>query len=202
VDSPGADHPQVHAPATARVYWVYAVAIATSAAVVGLTNGLVAGSVLILSVVIVMATLVYRGSRVAWTIMVGAPALRLIAVPVSPQHLWLAAVEVVSVALLLAPPSVRFVWADRMIASRRVEAVPACVDPAGAAPAPMGARSSMLGSPRSVDPRAYADDTRPAGWYIDPDSPSRMRYWSPGSGWNGKTRTPRTLREHWQNNAR
>jgi hypothetical protein len=49
------------------------------------------------------------------------------------------------------------------------------------------------------DPRRYADADRPHGWYVDPDSPKRMRYWRNDAprGWEGKARTPREVRQFW-----
>jgi hypothetical protein len=51
----------------------------------------------------------------------------------------------------------------------------------------------------SVDPRAYSNQTRPKGWYIDPSQPNRMRYWGAGNppDWGGSTRTPRRVRRAW-----
>jgi len=52
-------------------------------------------------------------------------------------------------------------------------------------------------SDRSWDPRDYAPEDRPAGWYVDPESPERMRYWGAGDspGWSGATtRTPRKIK--------
>jgi len=53
---------------------------------------------------------------------------------------------------------------------------------------------------RSWDPRAYSDQDRPKGWYIDPESPDQMRYWKTGDlpGWEGTTGTPRKVRLEWQ----
>jgi hypothetical protein len=52
----------------------------------------------------------------------------------------------------------------------------------------------------SWDPRSYSDQDRPKGWYIDPGSPGRMRYWGAGDPprWEGTTRTPRKVRREWQ----
>lgn len=52
----------------------------------------------------------------------------------------------------------------------------------------------------SWDPRHYSDQARPKGWYIDPGSPNRMRYWGVGDppGWEGTTRTPRRIRRAWR----
>jgi hypothetical protein len=67
---------------------------------------------------------------------------------------------------------------------------------AGAAP-PTGPESAVAG--HSSDPRDYSDDTRPKGWYVDPSSPGRIRYWSlDPPGWRGSARTPRKLRREWK----
>ena len=55
-----------------------------------------------------------------------------------------------------------------------------------------------------LDPRLYTDETRPAGWYINPAAPHRMRYWARGErpGWALKaTRTPRKARRAWDARA-
>src|ERR1700710_846938 len=40
------------------------------------------------------------------------------------------------------------------------------------------ARAAVTGgTDHSMDPRRYSDQTRPKGWYINPDSPGRMAYW-------------------------
>ncbi len=68
----------------------------------------------------------------------------------------------------------------------------------------LAGRSSVTsdGSPRtnhSLDPRKYTDEERPKGWYVDPSSPDRMRYWGVGDppGWGGDTRTPRKIKRAW-----
>lgn len=52
----------------------------------------------------------------------------------------------------------------------------------------------------SVDPRSYSDQTRPKGWYIDPNSPGRMVYWGAGDppDWGATTRTPRKIKRAWK----
>lgn len=52
----------------------------------------------------------------------------------------------------------------------------------------------------SWDPSDYSDQDRPNGWYVDPISPNRMRYWDAGDppGWGGTTRTPRKIRRAWR----
>lgn len=54
-------------------------------------------------------------------------------------------------------------WASVATQPGPVPAAPAAGDP------------QLVG--RSWDPRSYSDQDRPKGWYIDPDSPGRMRYW-------------------------
>lgn len=57
---------------------------------------------------------------------------------------------------------------------------------------------------RTLDPRCYTDEDRPAGWYVDPAQPRRMRYWAAGDPpcWRGgSTRTPRKLRKQWKSEA-
>lgn len=61
--------------------------------------------------------------------------------------------------------------------------------------------AAPTGTPRtSLDPRAYSDLDRPKGWYVDPASPDRMRYWggSEQPTWSGSTRTPRKIRRAWR----
>ena len=55
-----------------------------------------------------------------------------------------------------------------------------------------------VGNP--IDPRSYSDGMRPRGWWIDPETPGRMRYWGAGGrqGWSGHSRTPRKFRRTWQ----
>jgi hypothetical protein len=52
----------------------------------------------------------------------------------------------------------------------------------------------------SMDPRIYSDQTRPKGWYVDPNSPGRMVYWGAGDppDWGATTRTPRKVKRAWQ----
>lgn len=66
-----------------------------------------------------------------------------------------------------------------------------------------GDQAPVAGDSRPVshswDPREYSDQARPSGWYIDPVSPDRMRYWSADDppGWGGSTRTPRKIKRAW-----
>lgn len=70
---------------------------------------------------------------------------------------------------------------------------------AGPAPAvPAGGDSQRVG--QSWDLRRYSDQDRPKGWYVDPGSPDRMRYWKTGDspGWEGTTGTPKKVRREWE----
>lgn len=68
--------------------------------------------------------------------------------------------------------------------------------------APLGGDPQRIA--RSWDPRAYSDRDRPKGWYIDPGSPDRMRYWGAGDSprWEGTARTPQKVRQEWQQELR
>jgi hypothetical protein len=66
---------------------------------------------------------------------------------------------------------------------------------------PIGDRPDRGSAPvtHSWDPSAYPDQDRPKGWYVDPSSPNRMRYWGAGdpADWGATTRTPRKVRRAW-----
>jgi hypothetical protein len=54
-----------------------------------------------------------------------------------------------------------------------------------------------------LDPNSWSDEDRPAGWYVNPNSPNRMRYWitnGPGTGvWSGRsTKTPGQIQHEWE----
>lgn len=53
-----------------------------------------------------------------------------------------------------------------------------------AAPAPteqdLAPRDPLPPGQSSPDPRDYAIEDRPKGWYVDPGNPTRMRYWEGG----------------------
>jgi hypothetical protein len=75
--------------------------------------------------------------------------------------------------------------------------------PAPAAPAgrdPQRIPQDSRRTPQSWDPRNYSDQDRPKGWYIDPGSSDRMRYWKTGDspGWEGTTGTPKKVRREWE----
>jgi hypothetical protein len=52
----------------------------------------------------------------------------------------------------------------------------------------------------ALDPRAYSDEDRPKGWYINPRAPGHMSYWGAGDppDWGATTRTPRKVRREWE----
>lgn len=74
------------------------------------------------------------------------------------------------------------------------------------AQAPMGGPASPEGRPprggHPLDPREHSDQDRPKGWYVDPASPDRMRYWTDGDppGWTGTAKTPRKIKRAWAEN--
>ena len=65
---------------------------------------------------------------------------------------------------------------------------------------PVGA----AGSTQAALATDQADEDRPAGWYIDPSSPKRMRYWTGAeTGWNQHSaRTPKPMLREWQERHR
>lgn len=90
-----------------------------------------------------------------------------------------------------------------LVARERVGAPtpPEFRQPAPAATAAATVRARPTGHP--ADAASWSDDDRPAGWYINPDAPKRMRYWAtngPGTGvWTGhSTKTPKETRIRWE----
>jgi hypothetical protein len=82
----------------------------------------------------------------------------------------------------------------------RVRAERVVLPPLAVENAPVDTEEGPTGSD-SWDPRHYTDADRPNGWYIDPESPVRMRYWGAGEspGWSGATtKTPRKIRRAWE----
>jgi hypothetical protein len=64
---------------------------------------------------------------------------------------------------------------------------------------PASAASAGTGDP--ITPDGYSDANRPRGWYIDPNQPSRMRYWAADDNpaWSQRTaKTPKQTFEDWQ----
>jgi hypothetical protein len=64
---------------------------------------------------------------------------------------------------------------------------------------PVSAAPAGTGDP--LTPDGYTDADRPRGWYIDPDKPSRMRYWAASSKpvWSQRTaKTPGQTLVEWE----
>ncbi|HEY0280185.1 MAG TPA: hypothetical protein VGC32_18120 [Solirubrobacterales bacterium] len=52
-----------------------------------------------------------------------------------------------------------------------------------------------------LDPNSWSDEDRPPGWYVDPNSPWMMRYWSADTtpGWSKRTtKTPKQVEGEWK----
>ncbi len=81
---------------------------------------------------------------------------------------------------------------------RRETEAPELASSEAVIPDPVPATTPLPPDP-SRDPRRYSDENRPHGWYVDPSSPTRMRYWRTADppGWEGKTRTPSRIRKLW-----
>lgn len=78
----------------------------------------------------------------------------------------------------------------------RLEAAPV----RAAAPLDVPSHAPAEREQRSWDPRKYSDQDRPQGWFVDPDSPRRMRYWGAETppSWTGSMRTPRRVGREWK----
>jgi hypothetical protein len=64
---------------------------------------------------------------------------------------------------------------------------------------PVSDAPAGIGDP--LTPDGYADADRPRGWYIDPEKPSRMRYWAAGDRpvWSERTaKTPGQTLVEWE----
>jgi hypothetical protein len=88
---------------------------------------------------------------------------------------------------------------DLVARSRFGPPAPAQVD----APEVAGAAPPVPASGHPLDPDSWSDENRPAGWYVNPLSPKRMRYWmtnGPGTGvWSGRsTKTPGQIHHEWE----
>ena len=121
---------------------------------------------------VAVAVLVLRGSRIVWSFAMASalatPAFAIFAT----LHWWSVVIAIVNLACLLAPASRAFVWRPRMdlVLDRSVQT--------------------------TWDPSKYADSDRPAGWYLEPGAPWRMRYWNvEDAAWTGTTRTPRKIKK-------
>jgi hypothetical protein len=68
------------------------------------------------------------------------------------------------------------------------------------APEPTAVAAALAGDP--LDHGRWSDEERPAGWYVVPAAPHRMRYWiaDPETrGWSERsTRTPRKVLTEWR----
>jgi hypothetical protein len=104
----------------------------------------------------------------------------------------------IGVALRVATWSLSALAAALMYFDLCVRFASTVAQPGPASGAPAGDDHQRIG--QSWDPRLYSDQDRPKGWYIDPESPDRMRYWRTGDpqGWEGTTPTPRKVRREWQ----
>lgn len=117
--------------------------------------------------------LILRRSRIVWGLTVFGEAVTLLTLPVSPSPWWVVVSAVFGLCVMLSPPVWRFVWRDR----------------------PDSFTPQQVTSDLSV----YADSERRDGWYVDPENPMRMRYWSNAANeWLGSTKTPRKIRESWR----
>lgn len=126
-----------------------------------------------------LSYLLLRGFRIFWWLAVIAFAVDLVTAPFSSPPWWSITLDVVYLALLLAVPSRRHVFAKRE-------------------------GQGGTGSTQTTwDRDAAPDPERPAGWYVDSAEPRRMRYWNPELGeWQGKTGTPRKIRKAWDESGR
>jgi hypothetical protein len=104
----------------------------------------------------------------------------------------------VGVALEIVTWSLSALAAALMYFDLRVRWVSAAAQSGPVPAAAAGGDPERIG--QSWDPRSYPDKDRPKGWYIDPGSPDRMRYWRTGDspGWEGTTGTPEKVRREWQ----
>jgi hypothetical protein len=137
-------------------------------------------------ITLALLVLLLRGSRVVWSLLTGLEVAGLLISPFETKPWWGLALGLVGLALLLAPASRHFVWRPRPLpVGRRIKQ----------AEVTEGARRAEQ---TTWDPGGDLDQDRPAGWYVDPDSPDRMRYWSArDEEWMGTAKTPRKIRRVW-----
>lgn len=189
--------PGAKPPWSIKAYWLISVLASTGAAVRAISSGAPLAGVFGLAIAITIATAVYRRGRVAWVIAAGAPVAGLALGVSAPQPLLVVAIQAVVVMLLVSPPSLRFVWRGTLVwagpsRSRGWRRWSGRLGPDG----PNIERSPV------PDATSHSDLERPAGWYIDPASPKRMKYWHADGGWNGTTKTPKTLYDQWSRDLR
>ncbi len=63
------------------------------------------------------------------------------------------------------------------------------------------AESAVRPTGHPLDPNSWSDEDRPPGWYVNPDSPRRMRYWAADGTptWSKRTtKTPRDVLAKWK----
>lgn len=108
------------------------------------------------------------------------------------------ALEVVTWSLSALAAALMYFDLRARWASAAAQVGPAPAAPAGGDPQRIPQDSER--TPQSWDPRNYSDQDRPKGWYVDPGSPDRMRYWKTGDspGWEGTTGTPKKVRREWE----
>jgi hypothetical protein len=73
----------------------------------------------------------------------------------------------------------------------------------GDSPEPTAAMAAVAANGHPLDPNGWSDQDRPTGWYVNPLSPNRMRYWmtnGPGTGvWSGRSsKTPGRIQREWE----
>lgn len=156
--------------------WVF-VAVSLVWGLIATVASVVSGAPLLLlrllgvPLTLVITWLILRRSRVAWSFIVFGSVLTIVTLPFSPTPWWSVVLTAFDLCLLVSPPTWRFIWHDRPT-SRKPKPEQAVAGPAG------------LAVPERVD-----------GWYVDPDNPMRMRYWSNAAGeWMGDIKTPRKIR--------
>jgi hypothetical protein len=94
---------------------------------------------------VLFSILLLRGSRIVWTLLAAGSAIELVSAPFSSPHWWMIVLSVACLALLLVPPSWRYVWKQPQ-------------------PAPTTGQTSR-------DAQTLTDSTRTEGWYVDPRRP-------------------------------
>lgn len=110
-----------------------------------------------------------RGNRFFWWFSLVAVVGYIPTVVTDGTWPWQIPLTLIEVALLVVSPSRHYVFSPKES------------PPPGAKPR---------------DPMSESDETRPSGWYFDPEDVSRMRYWNDEAGaWQGRTKTPRKMRK-------